>query len=209
MSTPASTADYDDDGGDEPEPPPLHVDVSFAIESPDQSLAARPSPDADAEPQQLCDALAEALTDACRRLHIDRAQLSVVIVDDPHMTRLHEQFLKVPTTTDVLTFDLRDAPGDADQPIEGEIYICYDEARRRVAELKHPISHELLLYALHGLLHLLGYDDHDEQGWKLMHRIEDQLLEELGVGRVFGIDRAAAGPSESGGEGDGGDGGGE
>ena len=129
------------------------------------------------------------------RLDLRHVALSVVVIDDARMSQMHEQFSGVPGTTDVLTFDLLDASElDPDQEIdvvEGEIYICLDEARRRASELDHEAATELLLYITHGILHLVGYDDHSPEEWRQMHEAEDRLLEQIGVGAVFNRDRNA------------------
>ena len=109
--------------------------------------------------------------------------LSVAVVDDATMSDLHERFLGVAGPTDVLTFELdRDA---ADRVSEGEVVICLGEAARQAAALGHAVEDELLLYALHGLLHLSGYDDRDECAYRRMHAKEDEVLDALGVGPVF------------------------
>ena len=110
-------------------------------------------------------------------------ELSVALVNDRRMAQLHRQFLNVDGPTDVLTFPLDlDARG---RPLSGEVVICVPEARRRAKEHKVPLERELLLYALHGLLHLCGYDDRTAHSFRAMHRTEDQILTRLGVGPVF------------------------
>lgn len=105
------------------------------------------------------------------------------------MSMLHKSYGRKAGTTDVLTFDLSDAQAPSLEPqasvIDGEIYICLDEARRRAGQMGHAPRLELLLYAVHGLLHLLGYDDHDPESYHRMHDKEDELLEAIGVGPVF------------------------
>lgn len=164
---------------DEPDPPEPGVEVDVAVDLPA------------ADREGLVAEMQRVLRGACEMLGESRARLGVVIIDDEQMTTLHDQFMQIPETTDVLTFDLR---AEADEPVEGELYLCHDEARRRAAQLAHPVEKELLLYAVHGLLHLVGYDDHDPEQWKRMHAEEDRLLERLGVGRVF----EAEGGGESG-----------
>ena len=117
-------------------------------------------------------------------LAVGLAELTVVIVDDRRMIELARGFAHAPQTTDVLSFDLRDDPA-ASVPAAGEVYVCLDEARRRAEELGHDVNHELLLYAVHGLLHLLGHDDHDPDERRAMHLREDELLEAIGVGAVY------------------------
>ena len=110
--------------------------------------------------------------------------LTIVIVDDDTMSRLHGQFLDLHEPTDVLTFELdHDADG---RVTEGEVYVCLPVAERQAATLAHGVREELLLYALHGLLHLSGYDDHAAADYERMHAREDELLEAIGIGRLFG-----------------------
>jgi probable rRNA maturation factor len=109
--------------------------------------------------------------------------LSVAIVGDKHMVELHQQFMNIPSPTDVLTFELEhDSKGNT---IEGEVVICLPEARRRAGNAQAALRRELLLYGLHGMLHLSGYDDKTAKGFARMHRKEDQILTQLGVGAVF------------------------
>jgi len=116
----------------------------------------------------------------------------VRVVDDAEMGRLHERYRGEAGTTDVLTFDLRDQP---QEPIEGDVVVCLDEARRQAARRGHATRLEVLLYALHGLLHLAGEDDHDPAGFERMHRREDELLTAAGHGAVFRPgETAPAGP---------------
>jgi len=138
--------------------------------------------------------LGDRLNAAADRLGVTDLSLSVVVVDDDRMATLHARYSGETGTTDVLTFDLRDEPFDGSPeagltpPVEGELVLCLDEARRRAAERGHPVDKELLLYAVHGLLHLVGYDDHDPEDRRRMHAREDELLEAIGVGPVYGGD---------------------
>ena len=123
-------------------------------------------------------------------LHIADAQWSIAIVGDQQMKALHKQTMNLSSTTDVLTFDMRekrkrpmkDREGDR---VELDSVLCWDEAQRRAVELGHDISHELLLYALHSLLHVQGYEDCTPARYRRMHGREDELLSAIGVGRVF------------------------
>ncbi len=116
-------------------------------------------------------------------------ELSLVLVGDARMTRLHQQFMNIAAPTDVLTF-----PMDTDaaaRVTSGEVVLCVPQARRSARERKIPTRLELLLYALHGMLHLLGYDDRNARAFQAMHRTEDQILTQLGFGPVFAAAPAA------------------
>ena len=130
---------------------------------------------------------------------IQDAQLNLVIVADDEMAQLHEQYTGVAGTTDVLTFDLIDAaeggspPGSNEPPstLESDIILCLDEAKRQASQRGHEPRQELLLYAIHGLMHLLGEDDHDEAAYQRMHAREDALLQQMGFGPLFDPDRSS------------------
>ncbi len=115
---------------------------------------------------------------------VESGRLAVAVVDDGQMARMHQQYCNQPGTTDVLTFDLREVPSE---PVEGDLVICMDEAHRQAQQRGHDTRLELLLYAVHGLMHLLGEDDHDEAGYQKMHKREDDLLTRAGLGPVFGL----------------------
>ncbi len=119
--------------------------------------------------------------------HID-----LTLVDDETMIELHTQSHNDPTTTDVITFDLRDEPVPG-QPtlLEADLILCVDVAQREAAARGHDVRTELLLYAVHGMLHLLGEDDLDPESAARMHVREDRLLRAIGIGSVY--DRPNAG----------------
>src|SRR2546421_7318305 len=76
-------------------------------------------------------------------------ELSIALVSDAEMARLHERFMSIAGPTDVLTFPLE--TDRAGRPISGEVVICLPEARRRGKELNTELRDEVLLYAVHGL----------------------------------------------------------
>jgi hypothetical protein len=65
------------------------------------------------------------------------------------------------------------------------VVICVSVGRRAAVARGIPIAHELLLYALHGMLHLCGFDDRTGRAFRAMHAKEDEILTRLGVGPVF------------------------
>jgi probable rRNA maturation factor len=96
---------------------------------------------------------------------------------------MHCRFMNDPRVTDVLTFPIDlDVRGRA---LSGEVYVCVPLARQTARQRGIKPLHELLLYALHGLLHLNGFDDRTARGFRLMHRREDYILSRLGIGPVF------------------------
>lgn len=113
------------------------------------------------------------------------------------MAALHRRFMGLTGPTDVLTFPLdTDARG---RVTGGEVVVCVPEARRNSRRSGVPLRHELLLYALHGMLHLIGLDDRTEPAYRKIHRTEDRILMRLGIGSVFrqGQSRPLAEPTSA------------
>ncbi|MDB5297252.1 MAG: putative rRNA maturation factor [Phycisphaerales bacterium] len=130
------------------------------------------------------------LTAAHAVLRPPLAELSVALVGDAAMAGLHERFMGIPGPTDVLTFPLdADARG---RVTAGEVVVCVPEARRRSRAEGTTVEREVLLYALHGMLHLSGYDDLTPADYSRMHRAEDRVLTRIGVGAVFAGPAGAA-----------------
>ena len=93
--------------------------------------------------------------------------IQFVLVDRATMARVHGDFLGDSSETDVITFPY------------GEILVCPAVARDRAAEYGHDAEQEVLLYALHGLLHLAGYDDTTPALAKEMARAQARLLKRV------------------------------
>jgi len=110
-------------------------------------------------------------------------ELSVALVGDAEMSALHERFMGIAGPTDVLSFAIEQ--DELARVVGGELVICVPEARRQARKMGTRPEREILLYALHGLLHLGGLDDRTPAGFVTMHRREDQILTRLGIGPVF------------------------
>ena len=150
---------------------------------PDDDYHIEISPRTDT-PQDAVPRLEDAIRLTLRQHRRVRCRISLAIVDDARMAELHQQYLGKSGPTDCLSFDLRDEP-DSDV-VEGEIVVSLDTARREAGARNVSEQAELVLYAVHALLHLLGYEDAEPQSADRMHRMENQLLTELGYGPVFG-----------------------
>jgi probable rRNA maturation factor len=133
--------------------------------------------------RQCVPTLRRGLTGAHRILRSPLNELSLAIVPGRQMALLHGKFLRQTGPTDVLSFELdHDSRG---RVVCGEIVVCSTLAKARARQLGHPLSHELLLYAIHGLLHLSAFDDRTDSAFAAMHAREDEILTRLGIGPVF------------------------
>jgi len=110
---------------------------------------------------------------------ITEAQLSIAIVDDRTIHPLNRQYLQHDYPTDVLSFVLeRDAAR-----LEGEVIASAETAARAAAQFDWSADDELLLYVIHGTLHLVGHDDATPRQRAAMRRMERQFLEPFGLQR--------------------------
>jgi probable rRNA maturation factor len=96
--------------------------------------------------------------------------IQFVLVDRATMARVHGDFLGDSSETDVITFPY------------GEILVCPAVARDRAKEYGLEVEQEVLLYALHGLLHLAGYDDTTPELAKEMKAAQERLLNQCSGG---------------------------
>ena len=110
---------------------------------------------------------------------VENAELGIYLIAAPEMTRLNEKFLRHRGSTDVITFDYGlgvpssgGFPPDHSrrtnrlkpelQTLHGEIFICVEEAMLQARKFKTIWQSEIVRYLVHGVLHLLGFDDKGE-----------------------------------------------
>jgi rRNA maturation RNase YbeY len=99
--------------------------------------------------------------------------LSVVLTDHETVHSLNRDFLAHDYETDVIAFPLGEGTA---KEVDGEIYVDLDTAHERCAEFNSTFEQEAARYAVHGLLHLLGYDDATPDGKQTMRDREDAHL---------------------------------
>ncbi len=104
----------------------------------------------------------------------DNVELSICLVDVGRMSDLNSHYLKREGPTDVLSFPMEEELGD--DYLLGDVVICPEEAERRRDSYGVAEGDEGRLVLIHGILHLLGYDDGDEQGSIDMDRRQRELL---------------------------------
>ena len=105
----------------------------------------------------------------------ERGELNVIIVERRRMREMNRLFLSHGHDTDVIAFRYDPERRKTDVPF-GDVYISAYMARRQAKELKHSILEEVLTLAVHGTLHLLGYDDHTLRQRRAMFKRQDQIL---------------------------------
>ncbi len=124
------------------------------------------------------------LHETLRREGISSAELSVTFVGDSKMARLHGRYLGRPQPTDVLSFALHE---DGADPL-GDIYVGHDQALRQAKAAGIEPAEEMARLAVHGALHVLGYDHPsgaDREGSE-MFRLQERLLDWMKANRPDG-----------------------
>lgn len=87
---------------------------------------------------------------------VTEAEISIAFVDDATIHQLNKRYLDHDEPTDVLSFPLSEA---GSKKLSGELVIGAEVAKRQAEERGHDVQAEMILYVIHGLLHLCGYDD--------------------------------------------------
>lgn len=108
-------------------------------------------------------------------------ELGLHLVGAREMAGVNQGYLQHEGSTDVITFDHSDQPPTAPvapgtRPLHGEIYISVPDAIAQAREFKTKWTEEIVRYAVHGILHLLGHDDLQPAARRLMKRAENQLV---------------------------------
>ena len=98
--------------------------------------------------------------------------INIIISDDEFLRKLKKDFFDVDAYTDVISFNLE----DEGENIDGEIYISWDRINDNADKYKQTADSELKRIIIHGILHLLGYDDQTKQEKLMMTELENKYL---------------------------------
>lgn len=126
------------------------------------------------------------LSFAVSKLNIEDAYFNIIIVDNKKIHEINKEYRGIDRETDVISFALEDDKSFInilDFRILGDIYISIDKAREQALSYGHSLLRELSFLAIHGLLHLLGYDHMEENDEKIMFNLQKELLDEYGIKR--------------------------
>ncbi len=101
-----------------------------------------------------------------------KAELNIILTNRETLSSLKKQYFNVDQFTDVIAFNLE----DKDEDIEGEVYISIDDVLENSKTFSVTFNNEFKRVLIHGVLHLLGYDDHEEDDIKIMRDLEQKYL---------------------------------
>ncbi len=147
----------------------MSVTVEIAVESPRWSSLP-------AAAAAVRGAIEAALADCGQ----DNAEVSIALADDAQMRDLNLRWRGKDSTTNVLSFPAPEAlPGEA--RFLGDIILAFETIEREAADEAKPLAHHVAHLAVHGTLHLLGYDHENDSDADAMERRERDILARLGV----------------------------
>jgi probable rRNA maturation factor len=113
---------------------------------------------------------------------VGEAALAVMLTDDAGIRTLNRNWRGIDKPTNVLSFPALQPRGAADAPrMLGDIAIAYETTRREADEEQKPFDHHLSHLAVHGFLHLVGYDHEKDEEAETMEELEREILSQLGI----------------------------
>ena len=122
---------------------------------------------------------------ACKHLNIENPLLNIVIVDNEKIREINKEYRNKDAVTDVISFAFEEVKDVNYEDIRflGEIYISYERCKEQAKDYGHSVRREFCYLAVHGLLHLLGYDHMTEEDKKVMRALEEEILNEYDITR--------------------------
>ena len=147
-------------------------------------------------PEKLEQLLSDGLN-AVAKLHGlgEQEEVDITIVTDDEIHALNRDYRNVDRATDVLSFGLDEDGGEPELVggpevhLLGDIIISAETAARQAEEFGHGLEREIVYLAVHGLLHLLGYDHMQEEDKAIMRAKEEEALREIKLSEEFLADR--------------------
>jgi rRNA maturation RNase YbeY len=116
--------------------------------------------------------LLECARQALRHFRMPVSSIDFILVTARKMAQMHRDYLHMDGSTDVMAFRL----SETGAPLEGEVYICLDQAQLQSADYGVSLSSEVARLAVHGMLHLAGQNDRTNTGRARMTRLENIAL---------------------------------
>lgn len=129
--------------------------------------------------------LKELLENICHDEKLDNVVFNVIIIDNAKIKEINRTYRGIDRETDVISFALEDDKtfNFEDVRILGDIYISIDKVRSQSEEYGHSFKRELSFLAVHGLLHLLGYDHMTKEDEEVMFQKQEEVLSRYDIKR--------------------------
>lgn len=120
-----------------------------------------------------------------KKLNLKNIEFNVIITDNEYIHKLNKEYRNIDRETDVITFALEDDKifPKLENRVLGDIYISVDKAHSQAIEYGHSFKREICFLAVHGFLHLLGYDHILKEDEKIMFSLQEEILNEAKINR--------------------------
>jgi len=115
--------------------------------------------------------VSDAVNRTVRSEKKNKGRIQIIYVTDKYIHELNNKYLKHNYPTDVISFDMGDG-----KEIDGEVYISIDTAKRQANDYSVSLTNEIMRLAVHGTLHLIGYDDQDDESRNKMRLLEEKYI---------------------------------
>lgn len=109
----------------------------------------------------------------------NKLTISIALVDNAGIIKINKKFLRRDTITDVIAFDLQDGFAPALGGVWGEVVVSTEKALNESKKRRLDFTQEVILYVIHGTLHLLGYDDHTAKDVREMRAKEREAIRRM------------------------------
>lgn len=117
-------------------------------------------------------------------LEIGKCEFNIIVVDNNYIHELNKNYRGIDRETDVISFALEDDKTfNLEDRILGDIYISIDRVYSQALDYGHSNLREFCFLAVHGMLHLLGYDHMKKSDEEVMFSLQDKILEASGITR--------------------------
>ena len=120
---------------------------------------------------------------AIKEEELKDVEFNVILVDNNYIHELNKNYRKIDRETDVITFALEDNEevNEEEHRLLGDIYISVDKAKSQALEYGHSFKREICFLAVHGFLHLLGYDHMNKHDEEIMFSKQELILNEANI----------------------------
>lgn len=138
----------------------------------------------DCDLEEEIDKLHEFITFVLKEEKLENVEFNIIFIDNPRIHEINLTYRGVDRPTDVISFALEDNKTiDLGVRLLGDIYISIDKAKEQATSFGHSLRREISFLAVHGLLHLLGYDHMTEEEEKVMFAKQEELLQKFQITR--------------------------
>lgn len=119
----------------------------------------------------------KAVLSALGEYRKEKAEVNIVFVDKKEILRINKAYLNHHYVTDVISFNQPRPPFTHGEPWAfGDVFVCYQVAREQAKNFGHTFLQEMMMYAVHGTLHLTGMDDHSPPERAEMDRQAEKII---------------------------------